>query len=389
MHPRRLASVLAASRKSVLLLGPRQVGKSTLMRALQPTLEINLAHEATYLEFARNPLELESRIDAIAGGSRRRALRTIFIDEIQRQPSLLNTIQSLLDQPHHGLRFLLTGSSARKLRRGEANLLPGRIHAYRMGPLTSAEMAYDIPTSTALMHGTLPGVLEESSVRDREKTLRSYAAIYLREEVQAESLTRSLEGFARFLTAIGEWAGAHLDLAKIATTAQVSRMSAGRWLEVLEDTLLVHRVDAFAKSATRRLVQHPKVFFFDVGVLNGLLGNFVASADRIGRLFEHLVYTQLVHSAAAFDDDVRVSTFAPSMAPRSTLSSSAELTCSRSKSKPRERWWRRTCGAWNGSPTTTASRIVPWCGTSGRSPSASATWTSCPGSRGSGSWDRE
>ena len=309
MHPRRLASVLAASRKSVLLLGPRQVGKSTLMRALQPTLEINLAHEATYLEFARNPLELESRIDAIAGGSRRRALRTIFIDEIQRQPSLLNTIQSLLDQPHHGLRFLLTGSSARKLRRGEANLLPGRIHAYRMGPLTSAEMAYDIPTSTALMHGTLPGVLEESSVRDREKTLRSYAAIYLREEVQAESLTRSLEGFARFLTAIGEWAGAHLDLAKIATTAQVSRMSAGRWLEVLEDTLLVHRVDAFAKSATRRLVQHPKVFFFDVGVLNGLLGNFVASADRIGRLFEHLVYTQLVHSAAAFDDDVRVSTF--------------------------------------------------------------------------------
>ena len=178
-----------------------------------------------------------------------------------------------------------------------------------MGPLTSAEMAYDIPTSTALMHGTLPGVLGESSVRDREKTLRSYAAIYLREEVQAESLTRSLEGFARFLTAIGAWAGAHLDLAKIATAAQVSRMSAGRWLEVLEDTLLVHRVDAFAKSATRRLVQHPKVFFFDVGVLNGLLGNFVASPDRIGRLFEHLVYTQLVHSAAAFDDDVRVSTF--------------------------------------------------------------------------------
>lgn len=86
-------------------------------------------------------------------------------------------------------------------------------------------------------------------------------------------------------------------------------MSAGRWLDVLEDTLLVHRVTAFAKSATRRLVQHPKVFFFDVGVLNGLLGNFVASPDRIGRLFEHLVYTQLVHSAAAFDDDVRVSTF--------------------------------------------------------------------------------
>ena len=178
-----------------------------------------------------------------------------------------------------------------------------------MGPLTSAEMAYEVATSEALMYGTLPGVLGESSARDREKTLRSYAAIYLREEVQAESLTRSLEGFARFLTVIGTWAGSHLNVAKIATTAQVSRMSAGRWLEVLEDTLLVHRVDAFAKSATRRLVQHPKLYFFDVGVLNGLLGNFVVSPDRIGALFEHLVYTQLVHSAAAFDDDVRVSSF--------------------------------------------------------------------------------
>lgn len=305
MYSRRLEPVLAKSTKSVLLLGPRQVGKSTLMRALQPTLEINLAHEATYLDFARNPLELEARIGALAPAR----LQTVFIDEIQRQPSLLNTIQVLLDRPRHGLRFLLTGSSARKLRRGEANSLPGRIHAYRMGPLTSAEMGHELATNDALRHGTLPGVIAEASVRDREKTLRSYAAIYLREEVQAESLTRSLEGFARFLGTIGEWAGAHLDLAKIATTAQVSRASAGRWLEVLEDTLLVHRAEAFAKSATRRLVQHPKLYFFDVGVLNGLLGNFVASPDRVGRLFEHLVYTQLVHSAAAFDDEVRVSSF--------------------------------------------------------------------------------
>ena len=305
MYSRTLQPILAESTKSVLLLGPRQVGKSTLMRALHPTIEINLAHEATYLEFARNPLELESRIEALPAIKQ----RTVFIDEIQRQPSLLNTIQVLLDRPKHRLRFLLTGSSARKLRRGEANLLPGRIHAYRMGPLTSAEMAHDISTSAALAYGTLPGVLAEASVRDREKTLRSYAAVYLREEVQAESLTRSLEGFARFLTVIGEWAGAHLDLAKIATAAQVSRASAGRWLEVLEDTLLVHSASAFAKSVTRRLVQHPKLYFFDVGVLNGLLGNFVASPDRVGRLFEHLVYTQLVHSAAAFDQDVRVSTF--------------------------------------------------------------------------------
>lgn len=275
------------------------------MRALSPTIEINLAHEPTFLDFARNASELETRLDALSGAKQ----RTIFIDEIQRLPGLLNTIQVLLDRPRSGLRFLLTGSSARKLRRGDANLLPGRLHAYRMGSLVSAEMGDELSARAGMAYGTLPGVLAEPTMRDREKTLRTYAAIYLREEVQAESLTRSLEGFARFLTVIGEWAGTHLDLAKIATAAQVSRVSAGRWLEVLEDTLLVHRVESFAKSSTRRLVQHPRLFFFDVGVLNGLLGNFVVSSDRIGALFEHFLYAQIVHSAAAFDEDVRISAF--------------------------------------------------------------------------------
>jgi len=305
MYSRRLLPALQRSTRSVLLLGPRQVGKSTLMRALDPDIEINLAHEPTFLAFASNPSELEVRLDALAPAK----LRTVFIDEIQRLPGLLNTIQSLLDRPRHGLRFLLTGSSARKLRRGEANLLPGRLHAYRMGPIISAECDHRLPMPEVLAHGTLPGILADPDGRDREKTLATYAAIYLREEVQAESLSRSLEGFARFLTTIGEWAGAHLDLAKVAQAAQVPRQSAGRWFEVLEDTLLVVRADAFAKSATRRLVQHPKFYFFDNGVLNGLLGNFGASPDRVGRLFEHILFGQIVHSAAAFDQTVRVSSF--------------------------------------------------------------------------------
>ena len=288
------------------MLGPRQVGKSTLIRTLAPHLEINLAHEPTYLAFARDPFELEARLGALPS----RGTPSVFIDEIQRLPTLLNTIQSILDRPGKGaFRFLLTGSSARKLRRGEANLLPGRIHAYRLGPIVSAEMDHRLPVTQALSHGSLPGILSERDVRDREKTLSTYAAVYLREEVQAENLSRSIEGFARFLTAIGGWSGLHLDLAKLASAAQVPRQSASRWFEVLEDTLLIQRSDAFAKSATRRLVQHPKFFFFDVGVLNGLLGNFVASSDRIGRLFEHLIYGQIVHSAAAFDQTIRVSTY--------------------------------------------------------------------------------
>ena len=305
MYTRHLLPILRRHTRSALLLGPRQVGKSTLMRELRPDLEINLAHEPTFLAFARDPNELESRLGALRAGR----AQTVFIDEIQRLPGLLNTIQSILDRPGHGLRFLLTGSSARKLRRGEANLLPGRIHAFRMGPLTSAEMGRQVAASAALAHGTLPGIVTASDAADREKTLSTYAATYLREEVQAESLSRSLEGFARFLTAIADWAGAHLDLAKVAQAAQVPRQSAGRWFEVLEDTLLVLRADSFAKSSTRRLVQHPKFYFFDVGVLNGLLGNFTASPDRVGMLFEHLLYTQIVHSAAAFDETIRVSTY--------------------------------------------------------------------------------
>ena len=118
-----------------------------------------------------------------------------------------------------------------------------------------------------------------------------------------------LEGFARFLSTVAEGSGQLLDVTKLASAARVPRASVARWVEVLDDTLLVRRVASFAKSATRRLVQHPKLYFFDCGVLNGLLGNFEVSADRIGLLFEHLVVNQIIDAAASLDRPVRVSTF--------------------------------------------------------------------------------
>ena len=127
--------------------------------------------------------------------------------------------------------------------------------------------------------------------------------------MQAEALTRTLEGLARFLHVAGAWSGTFLDLAKMSAAAQVPRQTTVRYFEILEDCLIAQRCEPFARSTRPRLVQHPRYFFFDVGVLNGLLGNFQASADRIGSLFEHLVYSQIVHSAAAADRDVRVSTF--------------------------------------------------------------------------------
>jgi predicted AAA+ superfamily ATPase len=137
----------------------------------------------------------------------------------------------------------------------------------------------------------------------------AYAATYLKEEVQAESLTRNLEGFARFLGVAAEWAGHHLGLANLASAAQVPRQSAIRYFEILEDTLIVQRTEPFTRSPCRRFVQHPKFYFFDVGVRNGLLGSFEVPADRIGSLFEQLVYSQLVAGAAALDRDIRITSY--------------------------------------------------------------------------------
>jgi predicted AAA+ superfamily ATPase len=300
---RALGQVLRDSKKSFLLLGPRQTGKSTLVSSLNPDLSINLAHEPTYLDFARNPREIEERLNALPPTGKQ---QNIFIDEVQRLPSLLNTVQALLDSAPRRYKFLLTGSSARKLRRGQANLLPGRIFTYHLGPIVSREMGYQLDTKEALAHGTLPGVLLEPDLGTKEKTLTSYAATYLKEEVQAEALTRNLEGFARFLMICAEYAGQFLDLSKLAADAQIARQTAVRYFEVLEDCLIVHRLLPFAKSARRRLVQHPRFYFFDPGVLNGLLGNFHLSVDRTGNLFEHLICSQILSSAAALDQTIKL-----------------------------------------------------------------------------------
>jgi predicted AAA+ superfamily ATPase len=296
---RRIAPLLARSRNSVLLLGPRQTGKSTLVRRLTPDLEINLSDEETYLEFLRQPGLLKQTI----GSS-----RTVFIDEIQRIPSLLNTVQFILDRGDR-IKFYLTGSSARKLRRGQANLLPGRVLTYELGPLTCSEIGASFDVGTAMQKGLLPGVSTETDADTWKKLLRSYATTYLKEEVQAEALTRNLEGFSRFFDVICGASGDFIDFTKFASRASIERMTARRYFDVLVDTLVVRSVEPFTKSARRRLVQHPRYYLFDVGVLNGALRNFEVSADRAGTLFEHLVLQLITAEAASRDLDYRVSVY--------------------------------------------------------------------------------
>lgn len=302
MISRLLMAKIQATSKSILLLGPRQVGKSTLIRSLNPDLIINLADNKTFLDFKKNPNELRERLQEVKP-------KSVFIDEIQNAPELLNTIQSILDEekPTKKTKFFLTGSSARKLKRGKANLLPGRIFAYELGPLCAAEVDYKLDCKKALSLGSLPEPYLSKKL-DSEKLLETYSGVYLKEEIQAEALTRDLQGFSRFLVEAAASASQVLDFSKLARNAKIERKNAVRFFEILEDTLIAYRLEVFDKSDSE-VSKRPKFYFFDVGVLNGLLTNFNTSADRKGMLFENLVVSQILASAKAKDKNIKLEYF--------------------------------------------------------------------------------
>lgn len=296
MIKRLLSNKIRATTKSVLLLGPRQVGKSTLLSAAQPDLTINLARENEFLRYS-------SDIDLFSDQIESSNAQVVFVDEIQRIPGLLNTIQAIIDEGKgkRSIRFLLSGSSARKLRRGQANLLPGRVLSYQMSGLCARELNYKVDTVRALRYGFLPEPFFERDNALCEKLLETYSAVYLREEIQAEALARNIQGFARFLMVLATGSGQILDFSKLAKKAKVARSSSIRFVEIMEDTLIAQRLMVFDEAESADIIRHPKMYFFDVGVLNGLLNNFNPSADRKGVLFEHLVYSQIRNSALAHD----------------------------------------------------------------------------------------
>jgi predicted AAA+ superfamily ATPase len=301
MYQRLILDKMQKTKKSVLLLGPRQTGKSTLFNNIEVDLKINLALEREFIKYLRHPGLLEEQV-AMLSPKKSGQPRRILIDEVQRIPSILNTVQAIIDEQK--CQFYLTGSSARKLRRGQANLLPGRIHQYWLGPLTFEELGKDFNLEKALSLGTLPGIWTEET-EDAEKTLETYSQTYIKEEIQAESLTKNLEGFSRYLYSIASWSGRQIDHTKVSTEAEIERTTASRYFEILEDTLLINRLDPFSNKAAlggvRRIIKHPRFYFFDQGVLNALLQNFKVDNLRKGLLFEHLIYNQILSLAKGYD----------------------------------------------------------------------------------------
>jgi predicted AAA+ superfamily ATPase len=281
---------LAAHRQHLLLLGPRQVGKSTLLQALDPDLVLNLASLATFRDYVAQPERLERELLAAP-----RSTRVVLIDEVQRVPALLDGVQALVDAHPRRFRFLLSGSSARKLRRGHANLLPGRIVLHHLHPLFARELGAEFDLDRVLAHGTLPGIYAERDTGSRSAMLRSYVDAYLREEVQAEALVRDIGGYARLLDLVAAASGRVVNLHALSKDAGISYETARRYLDVLEDTLILYRVPAWSGADRTSAVAHPKILFFDLGVRNAILRRPLDRPlpDERGLLFEHLVGLEL------------------------------------------------------------------------------------------------
>lgn len=272
---------------SCLLLGPRQTGKSTFIRNQLPasSFAVDLLQTDTFLRYSKDPAQF--RFEALKAAER--GATTIFVDEVQKVPALLDEVQGLLDQ--HGLRFLLTGSSARKLRRGGANLLGGRALLRRLHPLTAVELGERFDLERTLRFGSLPPIALAADDDEAAERLSAYAHAYLREEIQAEGLVRNLGGFARFLDVIAAQSGDLLNAEAIARDAGVAARTVREYCQILEDTLLAFRLEPWRRSPRARLVAHPRLYLFDTGVTNALAqrARAVPDATARGRLFEQWV----------------------------------------------------------------------------------------------------
>ena len=281
--------------KSVLLLGPRQTGKTTLIRRLEADLTISLVTPEMRLRYEKEPDILRKEIEALRPKEKNRPL--VVLDEVQKVPELLNVAQDLIDRIQ--ANFILTGSSARKLRRGhQLNLLPGRLVTLRLDPFTSAEsMPKDL--EERLLYGSLPGIVAVESPQDREVDLESYVTLYLEEEIRAEALVRNLASFARFVELAASESGRTSNFRKISQEIGVAHTTIAAYYEILEDCMIAERVDPITKSMTRKkLTRSSKYLFFDLGVRRAAAREGTKPArEHWGHLFEQWVGLELIRAA--------------------------------------------------------------------------------------------
>jgi predicted AAA+ superfamily ATPase len=281
--PRDLDLLSLVGKKSYFLFGPRQTGKSFLIhQRLQGSRVYNLLDTATFLTLSQNPGRISEEI-----GPRE---KLVVIDEIQRVPTLLNEVHLLIEE--RGIRFLLTGSSPRKLRRGGMNLLGGRARTAYLHPLTSNELGDRFDLTKALHRGLLPSIYFSD---DPDADLAAYAGTYLQEEIAAEGAARNIPAFSRFLKVAALCSGTMINFTNIASDAQVPRTTVHEYFEILRDTLLLHELPSWRKSAKRKPILTSKYYLFDVGVASHLQGRKVTPrTSEFGEAFEAFIMHELI-----------------------------------------------------------------------------------------------
>ena len=275
---------LKSQNHSFFLLGPRGVGKSTwLYQYFSKAKWINLLDEALYQSYLEDISLFYQELKLLKPHS------WVIVDEIQRMPQLLNEVHRLIETKK--LKFALTGSSARKLRRSGVNLLAGRAHRYLMYPLTPKELGSDFNLNQVLRYGTIPLIFTQ---KDQGKALAAYVQMYLKEEIKAEALVKNLSGFARFLPVLALYHGQVINVSATARDAGVSRTTVNGFIDILEDTLLLNKLPAYEARLKVRERKHPKIYWIDPGIVRmakkqtGPVG-----ALEKGSLFEGYIYTCL------------------------------------------------------------------------------------------------
>ncbi len=281
--PRFLDLKGVLDKKSCFLFGPRQTGKSSLVSHTLPDCRVyNLLESETYLKFNRAPQRLREECTPQD--------KYFVIDEIQKVPALLDEVHALIEEK--GIKFLLTGSSARKLKRTGANLLGGRARVKHLYPFSCMELGNKFDLTRAVNQGLLPSIYLSD---EPEEDLKAYVGTYLREEIAAEGLTRNIPAFSRFLEVAAVGNGQMLNYANISNDAQVARSTVQEYFQILKDTLIGYELPAWRSSIKRKPLTTSKFYFFDTGVARFLQNRktIAAGSPEFGELFETFIFHEL------------------------------------------------------------------------------------------------
>lgn len=300
---KRVPDLSLSSEETCFLWGPRQTGKSTLLKTLFPeALNYDLLLSNEYRRFIADPSILRQECEA-RGLNKASQKYPIIIDEVQKVPELLDEIHWLIE--NRGLRFILCGSSPRKLKRSKGNLLGGRGVRYELFPLVYREVP-DFSLTQALNHGLLP---RHYLGKHPQKLIQAYISDYLKEEIAAEALTRNIPAFNRFLEVAALSNGEIINYNNIASECGVSAPTIKEYFQILEDTLMGRFIPAFRKKIKRRLIGAPRFIFFDIGVVAQLTrrGEVKEGSELFGRAFEHFIILEVFAHSSYSDLNYKIS----------------------------------------------------------------------------------